>query len=435
MLIALLNLSNRSSMALTRRRALILVLALWAGGILDADQALLCLAYANAIVDRAFLPSQSAMSRSHLRRPRFSLAHYSEYEFKCLSRFHKAHIPELLDFFNICADGYKTSWGTHSTNTEALCIVLFRLAHPGSWGTLTHHFGVSESHLSSIFSQVIDQMLFSKGDLLHRLPRYYTRPHNLRKFARAIWRKGQHFTNCVAFIDGTCRRVARPKYHQQTCYSGYKRFHCIKFQHIVFPDGIIAFQHGPFAGRHADMYLWNETRIAHILETHFRFTIDDDTLASHVPLNGPMAPLDAHHRLQYCFFGDGGYIVRHPGLMMPFRHTMPPLTPVQINYNRNLSRCREAVEWAFGKIVNNFSYLDQWKQQKIWLRPAGKYYKAATLLTNVHTCLYNSQTAQFFGVVPPTLAQYKAMADDLDIEEEAVDTHATEYSDMSAEED
>jgi nuclease HARBI1 len=58
-----------------------------------------------------------------------------------------------------------------------------------------------------------------------------------------------------------------------------------------------------------------------------------------------------------------------------------------------MSAVCECVEWGFGKISGNFAFLDFKKNLKLLLQPVGHYYLVGRLLTNVHTCLYGSQTS------------------------------------------
>ena len=71
-----------------------------------------------------------------------------------------------------------------------------------------------------------------------------------------------------------------------------------------------------------------------------------------------------------------------------------------------MSHVRTSVEWAFGKIINIFAFLDFKKNQKILLQPVGKFYIVGALLTNCHTCLYSCQTSEYFGIDPPSLETY-----------------------------
>lgn len=71
-----------------------------------------------------------------------------------------------------------------------------------------------------------------------------------------------------------------------------------------------------------------------------------------------------------------------------------------------MSALRQSVEWGFGKVINEFAFLDFKKNQKLLLQDVGTMYRTAVILTNCHTCLYGSQTAQYFEVNPPLLENY-----------------------------
>lgn len=67
---------------------------------------------------------------------------------------------------------------------------------------------------------------------------------------------------------------------------------------------------------------------------------------------------------------------------------------------------RQAVEWGFGKIVNEFAFLDFKKIKKLLLQDVGCMYQTAVILINCHTCLYGSQTGSYSNVNPPALERY-----------------------------
>ena len=82
------------------------------------------------------------------------------------------------------------------------------------------------------------------------------------------------------------------------------------------------------------------------------------------------------------------------------------LTPMQEDYNKTMSKVRSSVEWVFGEIVNYFAFLDFKKKMKVQLSAVGKMYLVCALLTNAHTCLYKSNTSQYFDIDPPILEEY-----------------------------
>ena len=65
-----------------------------------------------------------------------------------------------------------------------------------------------------------------------------------------------------------------------------------------------------------------------------------------------------------------------------------------------------SLEWQFGKILQEFAFLDFRKKIKVLLQPVGKYYTVGALLANCHTCIYESQTGDYFGLNAPTQDEY-----------------------------
>jgi hypothetical protein len=96
-----------------------------------------------------------------------------------------------------------------------------------------------------------------------------------------------------------------------------------------------------------------------------------------------------------CLYGDNQH------LLCPYKNTR--LTPEQEDFNRGMSRCRESVEWMFGKVTQLFAFLDYKKNQK---QPVGKYYLVATILTNCQACFYGNHVSEYFGLNPPITQDY-----------------------------
>ena len=119
-------------------------------------------------------------------------------------------------------------------------------------------------------------------------------------------------------------------------------------------------------------------------------------------LPNKLRPLDQPNGQPYVLYGDPAYGLSR-NILSPFRGVH--LTPQEQEFNQ-MSAVRVSVGWAFGKILQYFSYLDFKKNQKVSLQPVGKYYLVGAILTNCHTCLYGSQTSTFFSVSPPNLETY-----------------------------
>ena len=71
-----------------------------------------------------------------------------------------------------------------------------------------------------------------------------------------------------------------------------------------------------------------------------------------------------------------------------------------------MSKVRISVEWMFNEIIKYFAFLEFKKNLKIGLSPVGKTYSVSALPTNTRTCLYKTQTSEFFNIDPPNLEEY-----------------------------
>lgn len=193
--------------------------------------------------------------------------------------------------------------------------------------------------------------------------------------------KGAPVINCWGFIDGTARPICRPSINQMEYYSGHKRQHCVKYQSVLAPDGLIVSLKGAYPGRRHDAGIFRESNIYNQLEQCATFENEE----------------------KYALYGDCAYPIREL-LLCPY--SSRNLTPLQQNFNTCMSPLRQAVEWGFGKIVSEFAFLDFKKNNKLLLQDISTMYTIAAILTNCHTCLYGSQTAQYFNTEPPSLNEY-----------------------------
>ena len=80
-------------------------------------------------------------------------------------------------------------------------------------------------------------------------------------------------------------------------------------------------------------------------------------------------------------------------------------------FNTSMSLVRTSVEWFFGDIVNYSKFRAYKNNIKIGLSHIGKMYTVCALLKNALTCLYSNTTADYFGIEPPSLADYFSQKD------------------------
>lgn len=302
---------------------------------------------------------------------------FTEIQFKQYFRFDKQHFWRLLELFDF-PEKLRLENRAYVSREEILMITLRRLAYPVRWVDLRMLFGVSNSTLSLTFKFAIEKLY---SDYKHLLGFDSERiVPQLSSFANAVARKGAPLLNCVGFIDGTARFICRPTSNQRDYFSGHKRAHCLKYQGISTPDGIIVHLSGPWIGRRHDAGMFAESGIS-------------------VSIGQPLL----HQNIQYVLYGDPAYPITN-FLIAPFRERS--LTEEQNLFNQRMSNVRECVEWTFGKVSTLFAFVDFKKNLKINLQPVAEYYLVATFLTNCHTCFYGSQTSSFFSLEPPTIEEY-----------------------------
>ncbi|GFN81347.1 hypothetical protein PoB_000785300 [Plakobranchus ocellatus] len=136
--------------------------------------------------------------------------------------------------------------------------------------------------------------------------------------ADAVAAKGAPIQNCIGFIDGTIRPIARPSSNQRSCYSGHKRLHGLIFQRVMPPNGIIGHMFGPMEGKRHDSALLSIAELE---------TIGD-----------------------FYLYGDQAYSLRRT-LISPFRGAA--LSPQEQEFNKAMGKLRVCVEWGFGEIIKH----------------------------------------------------------------------------------
>lgn len=166
-------------------------------------------------------------------------------------------------------------------------------------------------------------------------------------------------------------------------YSGYKKVHISKYQSIVLTNGLIGRLDGPFIGRRHDAAIVHLSRI--VDEMQLFFTNNDGSYWS--------------------VYGDAGYS-NQKYIKVGYKN-FKRMTPAEKQFNRLMSSLRIGVEYGFGKIVQQFPYLDYKKSQKLYLSPLKEMYYVGAFLINCQTCIRgHNQISEIFQSYVPTLAEY-----------------------------
>jgi nuclease HARBI1 len=291
-------------------------------------------------------------------------------------RFSAAEISRLIDVFGLPST-ITTKEGLVCTAIEGLCVLLKRLAYPVRYGDMTNMFGRSPAAICCIFYHVLGYLYYKYKDLLYLNVNWIGQ--RMEDYAIAIHKKGCPMTNVWAFIDGTVRVTCRPTNGQRSLYSGHKRKHGIKFQTLVTPDGLISHLWGPIEARRHDITMLRASRL-------------DEALGAHQCFNN------------YFVYGDPAYGCTER-FVCPFDTVT--MTQEQRGFNRKMSKVRVSVEWLYGDVTRYWATLDMKQQNRIQQTPVAQMYTVSVLLTNCITTVRGSNTTStYFGLNPPTLAQY-----------------------------
>ena len=255
----------------------------------------------------------------------------------------------------------------------ALCILLDKLAYPVRNSRLEESYGIHRSNISRIINFLL---FFINDNWSHTL---HLRQCHINEYqeqwAHCVYDRGAALDNCIGFIDGTCRQNCRPIRDQKSIYNGHKRYHCLKYQSVTAPNGLILDLSGPFIGIRHDIRILRESNL-----------LDRLALISD----------------QYVIYGDPAYSMDR-NICCPYEGI---LTPDQLAFNQSMSRTRIAVEWNYARVLALFAGLRMSKSFKILLSPVGLYYRVAVILCNIHCCFNGNQISIYFNCPPMSLDKY-----------------------------
>ena len=220
-----------------------------------------------------YLAMHEEVAHEYQGVPRIRLDSFSSTGFYNLCRFEKREFQELvllLDFppIIVCRDGHLK---LHCS--DALLIVLVRLAYPIKWEIAERVLNrvYSASQLSSIFVWTIDYLAQRWEKTIDCVSQCFTE-EMLALYMERIQAAGGLVDNIVGFIDGTFVYTARPLIDQESLYNGWKKGHGLKFQAVSFPDGTIGSFFGPVPGRRQDEYLVSASEIKQYLRGVYTLT-------------------------------------------------------------------------------------------------------------------------------------------------------------------
>ena len=225
------------------------------------------------------------------------------------------------------------------------------------------------------------------SDISHRqiVPIYQTLDERRAlQYAEAIKNASAPLDSCVGFIDCTKIMMTRPggsNRDQRACYSGHKRFHCLVYQTITTPDGLLFSLYGPEESRRHDMTLLHNSGIS-------------KALSSCLLINGR----------QFYVYGDAGYILR---VWMQTVFNYVGASKAETEYNKDMIAVRVTVEWNYKDLKQLWCRNDFSRLLKVRQFPVSLLYVAGALLLNYKTCLENwGQVGKYCRCKVPTFDEY-----------------------------
>lgn len=176
----------------------------------------------------------------------FNLNVFCEEECYRMFRFRSKDIGKVVELCGWLGGRTKRS-GYVVDSITAVCVMLRKLSFPTRWKEIERLFGMRSSAMSEIFYEVMESLVRERGNLLENF-RAEMMEERAEMYAKAIHEQGAPLSNCVGFSDCTKIAMCRPGGRgslQRTVYSGHKRFHCLIYQTITTPDGLLFYLMAP----------------------------------------------------------------------------------------------------------------------------------------------------------------------------------------------
>ena len=306
---------------------------------------------------------------------------------QCLTlfRFKKSEVPVVMNLMG---------WTTGVTRRnkyacypiEATCILIRRQSYPCRWVGLENFFGMHSSALCEVFYECAWQLYEKRGNLVTTY-RADLMVERALMYASAVYNHSNCLDKSVAFIDQTKIKICRPggrSAKQRSVYSGNMRIHCLVYQTLSTPHGLIFSYLGPAEGKHSDRYMNRASDVEKWLrETH---CIDG---------------------VQYYIYGDQAYTSKS---WIQTAYPMGIAAPEQIEFNDKMNAARIAVEWSYKDVKQSFPSYEFSRKLQVRNGPVGLFYAVSVLLRNFKICLgHSAQSSCYFDYPARSLERYLNM--------------------------
>jgi hypothetical protein len=154
---------------------------------------------------------------------------------------------EMVDSLGI-PEAFATESRHWFTGIEGLCLLCAHFRSAGDMYSLAMLYDGAQSAISECINELVEFLDNRWEHLLQCEDQDLLYPLQLSEYAQAIHECGAPLNSIFAFINCTIQSMCHPSWHQQVAYSGHKKFHALKFQALMLPNGIIGHLYGPFEG-------------------------------------------------------------------------------------------------------------------------------------------------------------------------------------------
>jgi hypothetical protein len=295
-------------------------------------------------------------------------------------------LARVLDLPNplITATGYRTS------TLECIRLLCARLRSPEDQWSLSTKYARPQCAISEITNETAAHINTRWSHLLSWDRDGVMSPEALQRYAHALEDFNAPTSSIALFIDCTIRQTCCLGKFQQLAYTGYKKFHGMKFQGLVAPNGLIVHLDGPYRTPQNDCGVLQLSELLGKLEAYG------------IQPGSREGDLVEYHFFQV--YGDSAYGVS-PLMVSPYLG-VSELTADQKAWNKVMGGVHISVEHGFGLVLQDWPFLQVFWKQKVWGMACGVMYRVGVLLTNAHSCVRPNQMAQHYGCKPPSLEEY-----------------------------
>jgi hypothetical protein len=283
-----------------------------------------------------------------------------------------------------------TKCSYHAPTIESLGLLCARLRSPEDQWSLSVKYACPQSAISEIINETAGFIDQEWSHLLVWDGNGILSPSALRTYADVLHAFGAPTHSVFGFLDCTIHQMCRPREFQELVYTGYKKYHRMKFQGIVVLSGLIAHLVGPYHAPQNNSGVLNDSALMDLIATH--------------AIQPRSQEGDPPERRFFQIYRDSAYGVSLY-MVRPFSR-VGEQTWAQKEWNARMGGIRISVEHGFGLVLQDWPYLHGFWKHKVLGNACGLMYRVGVLFTNAHACIIPNQMSVRFGVAPPELQEY-----------------------------